>query len=168
MIPAGDAYSSRGQRPRKTRPHVNSDPERVEPWLLLPTGLRHAVQRQCDPFRVGDQTARVPGALPPAIILCPCRAQESKPFCRRLDIASAPHGSRNNAAMLIMTDRNRVSVAKGARVARTRFVDPRFFLARERGRAADLQSRFALRTLTSPPPRTSKNRVPSAVFLVPK
>ena len=31
-------------------------------------------QGQFDPFRVGDHTTRVPGALPPATELRPCRA----------------------------------------------------------------------------------------------
>jgi hypothetical protein len=33
--------------------------------------------REYDPFRVGEQSSRFPGALLPATILCPCRARKT-------------------------------------------------------------------------------------------
>jgi hypothetical protein len=79
MIPGGDLLSSRGQRPRKTYPQLGPTLQRVayarQHTKIVPPG-----QGLCDPFRVGSRTSHIPGALPPAINLCPCRARNPTSF----------------------------------------------------------------------------------------
>ena len=78
LIPAGDRYSSRGQRPRKTRPPAGPTLKGSNPGGLTPV-LRPACQGHTTPAGSKGRTPRFPGALPPATILCPSRARKTDP-----------------------------------------------------------------------------------------
>ena len=86
LIPAGDRYSSRGQRPRKTRPPQGPTLKGSNPGGVTPI-LRPAAQGNTTPSGSNGQTSRFPGALPPATILCPCRA-------RNIYTSVLPRGTR--------------------------------------------------------------------------
>jgi hypothetical protein len=86
LIPAGDQLSSRGQRPRKTRPQPGPTLKGSNPGGVPPV-LRPAAQGNATPSGSGERASRFPGALPPATILCPCRARKTYP-------SVLPHGPR--------------------------------------------------------------------------
>ena len=85
LIPAGDRYSSRGQRPRKTRPQQGPTLKGSNPGGVTPV-LRPAAQGHVTPSESGNERRAFPGALPPACILC--LAGHEKPTLR--SYAAAP------------------------------------------------------------------------------
>jgi hypothetical protein len=89
LIPAGDPYSSRGQRPRKMGPTQGPTLKGSNAGDLTPV-LRPAAQGNTP--LPGSGIERIPGALPPATILCPCRARKNYPWV--LPWGPATAGSR--------------------------------------------------------------------------
>jgi hypothetical protein len=81
LIPGGDQYSSRGQRPRKTSPPQDTTLKGSNTGGA--TSASHATaQGHATPSGSGKER-RALRALPPATTLCPCGARKSSPSILR-------------------------------------------------------------------------------------